>query len=1125
MSNRNFKLTNFAVDNRITVYFFTVLLVISGIWAYQSTPKEQFPEVAFPYFMVTTIYPGTSPADMENLVTRPIEKQVKSVDGVKNVTSKSLQDVSLVVVEFETNVEQQTANQDVKDAVDKAKPDLPAALLDDPEVTEIDLSEFPILNINLSGDLSLVRIKELAEELQDDIESLEEVTRVDIVGALNREIQINVDLHKMQAAAVSFRAIGDAVSQENMTISGGQVNVGSMERVMRVVGEFKHVDEIENIVLRDGLYLKDVASVVDGFEEREDYSRLNSQDVITLNVIKRSGKNLINAIDKINVLLEKFEVSAPESLEITATGDQSTMTRNNVRNLFNTIILGFFVVVVVLMFFMGIDNAMFVAVAIPLSMLIAFIFLPLLDFTMNMVTLMALILVLGIVVDNSIVVVENIYRHYMNTPNLPIAPAVKRGVGEVAIPVFSGTLTTMAPFFPLIFWPGIMGEFMMYIPATIIITLAASMLVAYTMNPVFAVTFMRYRGSEKQQVNHRKNVIFSAIGLALGGLFHLFGIPLVANLIIFAVVLYLLVRYVLEDLVKKFQKRIIPRMMNGYQNTLRFLLKGRGAYIIVFSTVALLFITIFLTAKFGPKVVLFPENKDPDKIMVFLSMPSGTDLERTDSVAQIMENRVVEVLGDNNQDVDFVITNVATNAGQDIFERTTQSKLAKVTVGFVEYEYRTGPHTEIYVRQLRKALEGIPGAEIIVDIEDMGPPTGKPVNLEISGENIETLIELSEYMRSYIVDTMEIAGIEELKSDMEVSKPEILINIDRRKARGLGISTAYIGSTLRTAIYGSEVSKLRDGEDEYPIMVRLDKRYRDDIQALLDQTLMVPAADGKGVNTVPISSVVDVRYQSSYGGIIRKDYERVITLSSNILDGYNANEIVSQLKMSLAGFEMPDGYSWEFTGEQEEQEESGGFLVLALFLAIGLIFIVLVTQFNSITKPLIILVQVVFSIIGVLLGFIIFDIDISVILTGMGIIAVAGIVVKNAIILIDYLDAQIKDKPGEARAREKVVEAGRVRLTPVLLTAASTIFGLLPLAIGMNIDFVSLLETFDPNIYFGGINAIFWGPLAWTIIFGLAFATFLTLVVVPAMYFMWYVSSVKKEKRKIRKAILASSDY
>jgi multidrug efflux pump len=1117
MSNRNFKLTNFSVDNRITVYFFTVLMIISGIWAYQSTPKEQFPEVTFPYFMVTTIYPGTSPSDMENLVSRPIEKQLKSISGIKNLNSKSLQDVSLVVVEFETNVNQQEASQDVKDAVDKAKPDLPNGLLDDPEVTEIDLSEFPILNINLSGDMSLVRIKELAEELQDDIEGLEEITRVDIVGALNREIQIDVDLYKMQAAGVNFQTISEAVAMENMTISGGQIEMGKMERTMRVVGEFKDVSEIGNIVLRDGIYLKDVANVKDGFEDREDYSRLNQEDVITLNVIKRSGKNLIEAIDKIKPLLADFEERAPENLEITATGDQSTMTRNNVSNLFNTIILGFLVVVLVLMFFMGVDNALFVAVAIPLSMLIAFIFLPIIGFTMNMVTLMALILVLGIVVDNSIVVVENVYRHYMFTPNLPIGPAVKRGVGEVAIPVFTGTLTTMAPFFPLVFWGGIVGQFMMYIPITIIITLAASMLVAYTMNPVFAVSFMRYRGDKETKVNHKKNIILVIVGGSLGVLFHLASVPILANLIIAGVLLFLLTRYVLMGLIEKFQKKVIPKMMNGYQKTLRFLLKGNGAFYIVGTTVVLLFFTFWLAGAFGPKVVFFPDSKDPDRVMVYLSMPSGTDLNVTDSVTKVIEDRVMEVLGDDNPDVDYVISNVATNAGMDVFERTTQAKLAKLTIGFVEYEFRKGPHTIVYVNKFREALEGIAGAEIIVDVEAMGPPTGKPVNLEISGEDIDKLVTISQDMLTYIVDSLSVEGIEELKSDMEVSKPEILVNIDRRKARELGLSTAYIGSTLRTAIYGSEVSKFREGEDEYPIMVRLDKKYRNDIQALLDQTLMVPGQNG--VNTIPISSVVDVKFESSYGGVIRKDYNRVITLSSNILDGYNANEIVQQLKSELADYPMPDGYKWKFTGEQEDQEENAAFLGFALFMAVGLIFIILVTQFNNITKPLIILVQVLFSIIGVMLGFIIFGIDISIILTGMGIIAVAGIVVKNAIILIDYADISIAENPKEAKVREKIIEAGRVRLTPVLLTAASTIMGLLPLAIGMNIDFVSFFETLDPNIYFGGVNAAFWGPLAWTIIFGLTFATFLTLVVVPAMYYMWYRSKVKRDHRKLRRAL------
>jgi len=509
MKKRNFPLTNFAVDNKTTIYFFTVVLIILGIAAYNSTPKESFPEVVFPYFSVSTIYPGTSPTDMENLVTRPLEKELKGVKGIKEIRSNSIQDFSLIVIEFETNVDNDKAYLDVKEAVDKAKSNLPTNLLDDPEVTNIDLSEFPILYINLSGDLGLVKIKDIADDLKDEIEGLSEITRVDIVGALDKEYQINVDLYKMQAAGISFTQIENMVAYENMTISSGQVKSDGMERTMRIVGEFESIEEIRNIMIMDGIYLKDIADVIDGYAERESYSRLGGEDVITLNVIKKSGQNLIIAVDKIKEILKDFEAKSPQNLVITTTGDQSTMTRNNVSNLFNTIILGFMIVVLVLMFFMGVDNALFVAVSIPLSMLIAFIMIQVVGFTMNMVVLVSFILVLGIVVDNSIVVVENIYRHFMTTENLSIAQAAKKGTAEVAGPVLSGTLTTMAPFIPLAFWPGIFGKFMLYIPVTLIITLTASMLVAYLMNPVFAVSFMKYREGQvvEKAKRNRQNAI------------------------------------------------------------------------------------------------------------------------------------------------------------------------------------------------------------------------------------------------------------------------------------------------------------------------------------------------------------------------------------------------------------------------------------------------------------------------------------------------------------------------------------------------------------------------------------------------------------------------------------------
>ncbi|MCF8231562.1 MAG: efflux RND transporter permease subunit [Bacteroidales bacterium] len=1096
MKNRKFPLSDYAVNNRVTIYFFTVILTLFGIMAYQSTPKENFPEVEFPYFSISTIYPGTSPEDMENLVTRPLEKEIKSIDGIKELTSNSVQDFSMILIEFETDVDNNQAYQDVTEAIDKARSELPDGLAQEPELLDIDPSEFPILNINMTGDLGLVKIKEYAEDLQDEIEGMQAITRVDIVGALEREFEINVDLYKMQAAGISFTQIENAVARENLTISGGQLKMDGMERNLRVVGEFSGVNELRNILIKDGIYLKDIAEVKDDFADRESFSRLNGDDVITLNVIKKTGENLIEAVEDIRVILDNFEKESPENLEIVTTGDQSDRTRNSVSNLFNTIVLGFFVVVLVLMFFMGVENALFVAVAIPLSMLIAFIAIPAMDFTMNMVVLMGFILVLGIVVDNSIVVVENIYRHFMTTPNLPIAPAAKIGAGEVAGPVFSGTLTTMAPFIPLAFWPGIFGEFMLYIPITIIVTLTASMLVAYMINPVFAVSFMKYHGEEKVKIDHRRN-IYIVLGVAVISIISYLGnFAFVGNLLIFILILYLMVQYILRFLIRKFQRSIIPAFTNAYKSTIRFLLKGKRPYGVIVGTVIILILT-FAVLRVSPlKVVFFPSG-DPNTIHTYIKMPAGTELRTTDSVARKVEDRIFDVLGKNNPDIESVVTNVAVNAGEDVFDRTTQAKLAKVSVNFVEYQYRKEPHTMKYVSRFRDKVDNIPGAEITVTEEEMGPPTGKPVNIEVSGEDFEKLVPITNKLKRHI-KSLNIAGIEELKTDIETNTPELTVQVDRDKANKLGINTALLGSTLRTALNGKEISKIRKGEDEYDIRLRLQEKYRDDLESLMNVKLMLPSKQN-GLKKIPLSAVADVEYTRTYGGIKRKDHERVITLYSNVLSGYNANEIVTQIDESLNQFRenLPKGYNVEFTGEQEDQQENAQFLSSAFLVALVLIVIIMVVQFNSLMKPMIIAVQILFSLIGVLLGLKIFGVTFSIMMTGMGIIAVGGIVVKNAIILIDYTDLLIKN--GEER-QKAIIQGGATRLTPVILTAASTILGLLPLAIGMNIDFVSLFTELEPNIFFGGDSAAFWNPLAWTIIFGLAFATFLTLVVVPAMY-------------------------
>ena len=1098
MKKIEFKLTNLSVANRTTIYIFIVILVIFGFMQYDATPKEKFPEIVFPYFMVSTLHPGTSPIDMENLITRRIEKHLKGIDGIKHINSNSIQDFSSIFIEFELTADEMQAYLDVRQAVDDARGELPSNLFSEPEISRIDLSEIPILFINLSGDLGLVKLKKIAEDLQDEIESLEEITRADIVGALDREIQINVDLYKMQAADLSFYTIQNAIASENLTISGGQIDTDGIRRNLRVIGEFRNIDQIKNIQLKQGIYLREIAEVVDGYADRGSYSRLSRQDVVTINVIKKSGKNLINAVDKIKVIVDEYRQTASENLIIAMTGDSSTQTKNSVSDLFNTVILGFIVVVLVLMFFMGETNALFVGIAIPMSIVIAFIVIPMLGFTMNMVVLMSFILVLGIVVDNSIVVVENVYRHFTTTPDLSVTAAARRGVGEVAVAVFTGTLTTMAPFFTLIFMPGIPGKFMSFIPYTVIITLMASMLVAYMINPVFAVSFMKRSSDEKKQKARlklsSKNIIVISAAVFLAVVFYATGKMFPANLLAFGVILYFLSKFVIRFLIAKFQSYVLPRMKNGYSKILTFFLGGKRPYAVIGGVIVLLFMSFILLGVRMPRVVFFPSG-DPNSLQVYITMPEGTHIDVTNNICKQVEEKIYNVIGHSNPDVESVVSNVASNAGAGFFERFSQDKLAKVTISFMEYKYRTGISTREYLGKLRKELTGIAGAEIRIDSEMMGPPTGYPINMEISGDDIDELISIT-YRLEEFIQSLDIRGIEELKSSMEVSKPELVLNIDREKANRLGISTAQVGMVMRTAIYGNEVSKFKEGEEEYPVMVRLDEKYRNDIDVLLSQEIIVPGGEERP-NRIPISSFAHVTNRTSYGGITRLDNKRVITLFSNVLFGSNANEIIRQINRQLPRFELKDGYTVKFTGEQDFQAEVGNFMVRALFISTALILIILVAQFNSLSKPLIIILQIVLSLTGVFLGFAIFGMDISVMMTGMGIIAVAGIVVKNAIIIVDYTDKLIDTGMDKIAA---IVRAGATRLTPVLLTALSTILGLFPLAIGININFMTLFSELRPQIYFGGDSAAFWKPLVMTIIFGLSFATVLTLIVVPTMY-------------------------
>ncbi len=1120
---KEFGPTTWSINNKTPIYFLILVVSLWGMFQFATLPKEQFPDIVIPTIYVQTIYVGNSPKDIENLVTRPIEKQIKGITGakIKKFTSTSQQDYSAIMVEFDTDVKTDVALQKVKDAMDKAKQDLPTDLTQEPTALEVSFSEQPIMYVNLSGDYDLVKLKKYADDLKDKLEDLPQITRVDIVGAPEREFQINVDNYRMQSAGVTFDDISNAVQRENLDISGGLLDVGTMKRNLQLKGQLKTAADISQIIIRNTsgspIYLKDIAEIKDTTKEKESYARLDGKNVVTLNIIKRSGENLIETSDGVKKIVEESRgVLYPKNLNAVITGDLSIKTRTSFNDLVNSIIIGFILVLIILMFFMGVTNAFFVALSVPLSMFVAFVFLPGADLivgthvTLNFIVLFALLFGLGIIVDDAIVVIENTHRIFVEGKGkISSAIAARMAAGEVFVPVLAGTLTTLAPFFPLLFWPGIIGKFMVYLPTMLIFTLAASLLVAFIMNPVFAVDFMNHADDEDIKDKHKlfKKPVFWIV-LVAGIILDIIGASFLGNLLIFFLLLMILNRYVLDDAIHAFQNRALPWIMNHYESLLRWALDGWKPVYLLLGTIGLFFVSLFIfigSVKSGHIPITFFPKGDPNQIYVYLKLPVGTSVEYTDSVTRVLEGRVDKVLGTDNGKknpvVESVITNVALGANDPSSgDRSTRSELGRIQVSFVEFEKRNGVGTRPYMDSIRAHMKGIPGAQITVDQESGGPPTDPPVNIEISSEDFDALIKTSVSLKNYL-DSIQVPGVEELKMDVDLNNPEITLHVNRQRALIEGVSTAQIGLAIRTALFGKEVSKIKEGKDEYKIQLRNNELQRQNLTELLNMKIYFrDFASGGAIKNIPISSLVTIEPSSTLGSVKRKNEKRVISLVSNVLTtkGYNATAVNQVLKGYIDNFKgAQDGVTIKQTGEGEQQAETGAFLGKALVIALASILFILVLQFNSVSKPVIILSEIIFSVIGVFLGFAATGMEVSVLMTGLGIVGLAGIVVKNGILVIEFTDEL---RARGLKTREALVQAGKTRIIPVLLTAVAAILGFIPIAVGFNINFITLFSELKPHIFFGGDNVVFWKPLSWTIIFGLAFAFFMTLIIVPSMY-------------------------
>lgn len=1147
-ANKEFKLSSWAIDNPSVIYVLIGIFFFIGLSSYFSMPREDFPEVKETKIYISTLYPGNTAEDIERLVTDPLEDKLKNLSNMVEITSTSQEDYSMIVVEFDEDISVENAKQRVKDEVDseKAGEDWPVfnGAKVEPNVFDLNLSEsFPIMNVNLTGDYPVEKLKEFGEYLQDEIEDLPQIKEVDIRGAQEREVEVAVDIFKMMAAKVSFQDVIQAISGGNTTMSAGNLKTSSQRRTIRILGEIEEPGELDNFVVKsengNAVYLKDIAEVTFKEEDKTTYARERGNSVVMLDIKKRAGKNAISAAEEIRqIIQESRENYFPPDLTVTIANDSSSRTLNQVDDLVNNIIFGIILVVTVLMFFLGFRNALFVGFAIPMSMFMSFMILSTLGYTLNTMILFGLIMGLGMLVDNGVVVVENVYR-LMEQEGMSRIEAAKKGIGEIAFPIIISTATTVAAFIPLGLWPGMMGEFMIFFPITLSVVLGSSLFVAIFMNSMLVSRFMDINEKEltrKQLI--RLTVILVVLGVfifAVGGAVRGLG-----TLMILVAGLFWVYKYFLKGVTTRFQTKTLVRFENFYERQIRRALRGRNVYW-YFGVTVLLLISAFMAFGWSvgsgrTKIEFFPDNT-PNEIYVYLEYPQGTSIEKTNEVTRDIEKRVYAITdsdkymeGERNLLVSSSVSQVGKGAENPFTEGGSAAEMphrGKITISMREYKFREGRDTEQLRQEIQDELKGIyPGLAISVEKDAVGPPAGYPINIELEGKNYDTLINTAERMRNFI-NRYNIAGIEELKIDVNKSKPSMEVVVDREKAGELGVSVGQVGQQLRRSIFGDKAGIYKKDGEDYNINVRFKDDLRYNTSALFNQNIIFRDQATGQIKEIPVSAVASQRNTSSFSAIKHADTRRVVTVYSGLRPGFtDAGAIVSEIQKVMQDFEnLPQGVKIDYTGQIEEQNKQQNFLNGAFLTGLGLIMLILVFQFGGISKPAIIMTAIFLSFIGVFGGLILTGWPFVIMMTMMGIISLAGIVVNNGVVLLDYTQILIDRKKIELgmadddlldreQVKEIIVKGGKARLRPVILTAITTVLGLIPLAIGLNIDFFSLFSQFDPKIYIGGDNVIFWGPLAWTVIFGLIVATFLTLIIVPVLFNIVYRLKIRIRGKK-----------
>ena len=1141
---KDFAPSSWAINNSTTMYVIMALVLFLGIDFYFNMPREEYPEIKENIVFVSSIYPGNTAEDIEKLITEPLEDKLKSVNNIIEIKSSSKENLSLIIIEFDDGIGYTEAKLKVKDEVKSAVASEDWPMFNnvkvDPNVFNMTFTEeMPIVNINISGDYSTEKLKEYSEILQDEIESLNEIKKVDISGALEKEVEIAVDIYKMMASKISFYDVMNSIQAGNISVSAGNIKANDQRKTIRIIGEISSSSELENFVVKssynNSVLLKDIAEIK--FKEKEvtTYAREKGKPVVMLVVKKRSGENTLRAVEKIRSIVEKnIENVFPKNLSVSIANDQSELTENQVTDLVNSIIFGVVIVVLVLLFFLGFKNALFVGIAIPMSMFMSIAILGAMGNTLNTMILFGLILGLGLLVDNAVVVVENVYR-LMEKEGMNRIEATKKGISEIAFPIIISTATTVAAFIPLGLWPGRIGKFMVFFPITLSVVLCSSLLVAIFFNSVLVSRFMKIEDTNmpvKRIIRLTTilgifGILFLILGLTIDNLESSRVYRFLGSLTIFVSINFWIYRLFLRKLANSFQSKFLPILDANYEKLLKIILVGKRPYFIILST----FLSLILAfMSFGKSVssqrtsIEFFPDEDPRQIIVYVEYPEGTDISKTNRIAKLIEADINSIIySDKYYDdtgINFMVQNNISQIGEGTENPDKElgglqelPNRAKITTSFRDFKYRQGLSSREVRKEIQQVLKNkYPGVSIAVEKNQSGPPVGYPINIEITGKDYTTLIEKAEKITEYI-NTRNIPGIEELKIDVNKSRVTNLVNIDREKAGELGLSVGQIGQQLRAALFGTKAGIYKENGEDYEINIRFNKENRYSEDLLFDQNLTFRDPNNGMIKEIPISSVTSNSRTTTFNVIKHKDFKRIVTIYSGLSSGYvDAGAIVNQIINEMKSFDEDISMiDIDYTGQIEEQSKNQAFLLKAFATGLLLIFLLLIFQFNSISKPTIIMIAIILSLIGVFGYLAISGNSFVILMTMMGIIALSGIVVNNGVVLLDYSEILLNRKKQDISNSKKklivlkyesIVESCKSRLRPVLLTAITTIGGLVPLSAGFNINFYTLFSDFDPNIYWGGDNFVFWGPLATTVISGLVVATFLTLFVVPSLFMM-----------------------